>query len=102
MGFGGSRAKLYDEDRPVTRFADVAGYDGAKAEVQEVVDFLKRPERYEKAGAVGPKGVLLVGPPGTGKTLIARGGRRGRSALPRANRLELRRVVRRGGHVAGT
>ena len=72
MGFGGSRAKLYDEDRPVTRFADVAGYDGAKAEVQEVVDFLKRPERYEKAGAVGPKGVLLVGPPGTGKTLMAR------------------------------
>jgi cell division protease FtsH len=72
MGFGGSRARLYDEDRPVTRFRDVAGYDGAKAEVQEVVDFLKHPERYEKAGAVGPKGVLLVGPPGTGKTLMAR------------------------------
>ena len=72
MGFGGSRARLYDEDRPKTRFTDVAGYDGAKREVQEVVDFLKRPERYEKAGAVGPKGVLLVGPPGTGKTLMAR------------------------------
>jgi cell division protease FtsH len=72
MGFGGSRAKLYDEDRPATRFADVAGYEGAKAEVQEVVDFLKHPERYEKAGAVGPKGVLMVGPPGTGKTLMAR------------------------------
>ncbi len=72
MGFGGSRARLYDEDRPVTRFRDVAGYDGAKAEVQEVVDFLKHPARYEKAGAVGPKGVLLVGPPGTGKTLMAR------------------------------
>jgi cell division protease FtsH len=72
MGFGGSRAKLYDEERPVTRFSDVAGYEGAKAEVSEVVDFLKRPERYEKAGAVGPKGVLMVGPPGTGKTLMAR------------------------------
>ncbi|MCU1456558.1 MAG: ATP-dependent metalloprotease FtsH, partial [Actinomycetia bacterium] len=72
MGFGGSRAKLYDEERPTTRFSDVAGYEGAKQEVQEVVDFLKHPERYEKAGATGPKGVLMVGPPGTGKTLMAR------------------------------
>jgi cell division protease FtsH len=72
MGIGGSKAKVYDEERPKTRFADVAGYDGAKAEVQEVVDFLKYPERYERAGAVGPKGVLMVGPPGTGKTLMAR------------------------------
>jgi len=72
MGFGGSRAKVYDADRPRTRFADVAGYQGAKAEVQEVVDFLRHPERYEEAGAVGPKGVLMVGPPGTGKTLMAR------------------------------
>jgi cell division protease FtsH len=72
MGFGGSKARLYDEDRPATRFSDVAGYEGVKAEVQEVVDFLKRPERYKKAGAVGPKGVLMVGPPGTGKTLMAR------------------------------
>ncbi len=72
MGIGGSRAKVYDEERPTTRFADVAGYAGAKSEVQEVVDFLKHPERYEKAGAVGPKGVLMVGPPGTGKTLMAR------------------------------
>lgn len=72
MGFGGSKARLYDEDRPKTRFADVAGYEGAKADVQEVVDFLKHPERYERVGAVGPKGVLMVGPPGTGKTLMAR------------------------------
>ena len=72
MGIGGSKAKLYDEERPVTRFADVAGYDGAKREVAEVVDFLSRPERYTRAGAIGPRGVLMVGPPGTGKTLMAR------------------------------
>ncbi|MGH9076324.1 MAG: ATP-dependent zinc metalloprotease FtsH [Acidimicrobiales bacterium] len=72
MGIGRSKAKVYDEERPTTRFDDVAGYSGAKAEVQEVVDFLKYPERYHKAGAVGPKGVLMVGPPGTGKTLMAR------------------------------
>ncbi len=68
----GSRAKVYDTDKPATTFADVAGYEGAKREVAEVVDFLKNPERYRKVGAVGPRGVLLVGPPGTGKTLLAR------------------------------
>jgi cell division protease FtsH len=72
MGIGRSRAKLYDEEKPSTRFADIAGYEGSKAEVTEVVDFLKHPERYARAGAVGPKGVLMVGPPGTGKTLLAR------------------------------
>ncbi len=72
MGFGGSKAKVYDESRPSTRFTDVAGYEGAKREVVEVVDFLKNPERYARAGAVGPRGVLMVGPPGTGKTLMAR------------------------------
>jgi cell division protease FtsH len=72
MGIGGSKAKVYDEDRPTTRFTDIAGYDGAKQEVAEVVDYLKNPDRYTKAGAVGPKGLLLVGPPGTGKTLMAR------------------------------
>jgi cell division protease FtsH len=72
MGIGRSKAKVYDEDRPTTRFADIAGYTGAKAEVMEVVDFLKQPDRYARAGAVGPKGVLMVGPPGTGKTLLAR------------------------------
>jgi cell division protease FtsH len=69
---GGSRAKVYDAEKPTTRFEDVAGYEGAKREVQEVVDFLKHPNRYKKVGAVGPRGVLLVGPPGTGKTLMAR------------------------------
>ncbi len=72
MGVGRSRAKVFDEDRPTTRFADVAGYEGAKAEIAEVVDFLRSPERYRRAGAMAPRGVLMVGPPGTGKTLLAR------------------------------
>jgi cell division protease FtsH len=72
MGIGASRAKVYDEERPKTRFADVAGYERAKREISEVVDFLKHPDRYAAAGAVGPRGVLMVGPPGTGKTLMAR------------------------------
>ena len=72
MGIGSSRAKLYDLEKPVTRFSDVAGYEGAKREVAEVVTFLKYPGRFERAGAIGPRGVLLVGPPGTGKTLLAR------------------------------
>jgi cell division protease FtsH len=71
-GIGRSRAKVFDMERPETTFADVAGYEGAKREVTEVVDFLKNPDRYRRAGAVGPKGVLMVGPPGTGKTLLAR------------------------------
>jgi cell division protease FtsH len=71
-GIGGSRAKVYDEQKPTTRFSDIAGYEGAKQEVSEVVDFLRHPERYAAAGAVGPRGVLMVGPPGTGKTLMAR------------------------------
>jgi len=71
-GFGRAKAKVVDSEKPHTTFADVAGYEGAKAELLEVVDYLRRPERYHKAGAVGPGGVLMVGPPGTGKTLIAR------------------------------
>jgi cell division protease FtsH len=70
---GRSKARIYDvDDRPATRFGDVAGYAGAKQEVTEVVDFLKHPDKYRRAGAVGPSGVLMVGPPGTGKTLMAR------------------------------
>ncbi|MBV9795373.1 MAG: ATP-dependent zinc metalloprotease FtsH [Actinobacteria bacterium] len=72
MGVGRSRAKVFDAEKPSTRFADVAGYDGAKREISEVVDFLKEPDRYKAVGAVPPRGVLMVGPPGTGKTLIAR------------------------------
>ena len=72
LGVGRSRAKVFDEERPTTTFADVAGYDGAKSEISEVVDFLRNPDRYARAGAVVPRGVLMVGPPGTGKTLLAR------------------------------
>ena len=72
MGVGRSRAKMFDSDRPSTTFADVAGYTGAKREIAEVVEFLRNPERYRRAGAVAPRGVIMVGPPGTGKTLLAR------------------------------
>jgi cell division protease FtsH len=72
LGAGQSKAKLFDASNPTTTFADVAGYQGAKAEVAEVVEFLRRPERYARAGAMPPRGVLMVGPPGTGKTLLAR------------------------------
>ena len=72
LGVGRSKAKIFDEERPKTTFADVAGYEGAKLEIREVVDFLQRPERYARAGAMAPRGVLMVGPPGTGKTLLAR------------------------------
>jgi cell division protease FtsH len=72
LGVGRSRAKIFDAERPQTKFGDVAGYEGAKAEIAEVVDFLRNPERYRRAGAMAPRGVLMVGPPGTGKTLLAR------------------------------
>jgi cell division protease FtsH len=72
LGVGRARAKVFDEERPSTTFADVAGYEGAKSEISEVVDFLRNPDRYSRAGAVVPRGVLMVGPPGTGKTLLAR------------------------------
>jgi len=72
MSIGRSRAKAYNADRPSTTFADIAGYEGVKTEIKEVVDFLRMPERFKEIGAKVPKGMLLVGPPGTGKTLFAR------------------------------
>ncbi|WP_020658854.1 ATP-dependent zinc metalloprotease FtsH [Amycolatopsis benzoatilytica] len=71
-GFGRSKAKIIEAQRPTTRFSDVAGYEGVKQEIAEVVDFLRDPSRYAAVGAKGPRGVLMVGPPGTGKTLLAR------------------------------
>ncbi len=72
MSVGKSRAKTFNPDKPSTTFADIAGYEGVKQEITEVVDFLRMPERFREIGARVPKGMLLVGPPGTGKTLFAR------------------------------
>jgi cell division protease FtsH len=72
LGFGKSKAKLYGQDKQKVNFDDIAGNDSAKQDLEEVVDFLKHPKKYEALGAKIPKGVLLVGNPGTGKTMLAR------------------------------
>ena len=72
MNFGKSKARVQMEPSTQITFGDVAGIEGAKLELTEVVDFLKNPDRFTAVGAKIPKGVLLVGPPGTGKTLLAK------------------------------
>ncbi|MEY4719999.1 MAG: ATP-dependent zinc metalloprotease FtsH, partial [Pseudomonadota bacterium] len=72
MGFGKSKARMLDQDQNKVTFAEVAGCDEAKEEVEEMVDFLKDPAKYQKLGGKVPRGALMVGPPGTGKTLLAR------------------------------
>lgn len=72
MGFGKSKARMLEQDQNKVTFADVAGCDEAKEEVEEMVDFLRDPAKYQKLGGKVPRGALMVGPPGTGKTLLAR------------------------------
>src|SRR5262249_23222765 len=72
MSFGRSRARLQGEDQVKVTFADVAGVDEAKEEVQELVEFLRDPSKFQKLGGRIPRGVLMVGSPGTGKTLLAK------------------------------
>lgn len=76
MSFGKSKARLLNESQNKITFDDVAGIDEAKAELQEIVEFLKDPKKFTRLGGRIPKGVLLMGSPGTGKTLLARGRRR--------------------------
>ena len=96
FSFGKSKAKLLTGDTPKVTFADVAGADEAKQELQEIIEFLRDPQKFTKLGGRLPKGALLVGPPGTGKTLLAqRRRRRGRPSVLLDVGLRLRRDVRR-------
>ncbi|WP_208541928.1 AAA family ATPase, partial [Bartonella capreoli] len=72
MGFGKSKAKLLNEAQGRVTFQDVAGVEEAKQDLQEIVEFLREPQKFQRLGGRIPRGVLLVGPPGTGKTLLAR------------------------------
>ena len=76
MSIGRSRAKAYSTDKPSTTFADIAGYEGVKKEINEVVDFLRMPERFREIGARVPKGILARRPPGHRQDAVRPGGRR--------------------------
>ena len=96
MGFGKSKAKLLTEAHGRVTFEDVAGVDEAKEDLQEIVEFLRDPQKFQRLGGRIPRGVLLVGPPGTGKTLTRpRRRRRGQRAVLHHLGLRLRRDVRR-------
>jgi cell division protease FtsH len=92
LSFGKSRAKLSSSSQKKVTFKDVSGVDEAKEELQEIIEFLKEPQKFQKLGGRIPKGVLLMGPPGTGKTLLARAVageanvRSSRSAVPTSSR----------------
>jgi cell division protease FtsH len=72
LSFGKSRARLHSSQQKKVTFKDVAGVEEAKEELQEIIEFLREPQKFQKLGGRIPKGVLLIGPPGTGKTLLAR------------------------------
>ena len=86
---------MFDAERPDTKFADVAGYEGAKEEITEVVDFLRNPGRYQAAGAMAPRGLLMVGPPAPEDAPRRGGGRRGVGAILLGHRVQLHRKFRR-------
>ena len=73
MSFGKSKAKMINDMKPKVTFADIAGIDESKWELQEIIDFLKEPKKFTRLGGRIPKGVLLIGSPGTGKTILAKG-----------------------------
>ena len=102
VSLGKSKAKVYMEKQTGVTFEDVAGIDEARAELMEIVDFLKTPDKYKRLGGKIPKGVLLAGPPGTGQDAPGQGrGRRGGRALLQHERLGVRGDVRRRGRRPG-
>jgi cell division protease FtsH len=96
LRFGKSRARLHSTQQKKVTFKDVAGVEEAKEELQEIIEFLREPQKFQKLGGRIPKGVLLIGPPGTGKTLLARA-IAGEASVPFFSISGFRRDVRRRG-----